>query len=122
MSLDPHSDWWRGMSPREFWPTLDKLTTEAKEGDWISVPRGYSKMKRTPFDFSVPDLCDAGPKLSDRVAEALDTLYSQLEKQIVNSRLNLENLVIETWTECDETELRVCARFVPRSSFFNKET
>lgn len=116
MSLDPHSDWWRGMLPREFWPTLDKLATESQTGDWISVPRGYSGMKRTPFDFTAPDLCDAEPKLSDLLAESLDILYSQLEAQIVTSRLNPENLAIETWTECDETSFRVCARFVPRSS------
>lgn len=114
MSLDPHSDWWRSMSPREFWPTLDKLATEAEAGGWISVPRGYSEMKRTPFDFAAPDLYDVEPKMSDLLAESLDILYSQLEKQIVTSRLNLENLAIETWTECDETEIRVCARFVPR--------
>ena len=48
------------------------------------------------------------------VAEALDILYSQLEAQIVTSGLNPESLAIETWTECDKTSFRVCARFVPR--------
>lgn len=66
------------------------------------------------FDFTVPDSAEVNHKYIDLLAESLGILYSQLETQIVTQRLNPENLAIETWTECDETSFRVCARFVSK--------
>lgn len=91
---------------------MHKLYPEAFESAMLSALK-ESAVGRS-FDFAVPDVGEAGCGHADLLAESLDILYSQLEAQIVTSRLNPENLAIETWTECDETSFRVCARFVPR--------